>query len=239
MWRIACAHVACVCQHAACWYEQTDAVPSFKKHHLQAEIKTLCCFSTLQLCLTYSNLTKMYKRHMNFETVSAVLAVCVSVDVHVWIRDTETDLMNVFVCVFTFAWKASRELVLCIVELVQRLSFGLLIPFYSTGIMCYSNPSPIWGVWRWHEDDVTVRTRGETENHRPTLSMRDRLLLAACSSDYTENLCPQQIIAVRGKNIYLMRVTSSPKIEEKSIFGVHWRGCIVETIQQVSRLHRH
>lgn len=49
---------------------------------------------------------------------------------------------------------------------------------------------------------------GGTENHRPTqsqLSMRDRLQLAACLNDYTESLCPQQIIAVRKKNSYLKR----------------------------------
>lgn len=58
--------------------------------------------------------------------------------------------------------------VLCIAELVQRLSFGLLIPFYSTGIMCYSNPSPIWGVWRWHEDDVTARDKRRERERRIT-----------------------------------------------------------------------
>lgn len=62
--------------------------------------------------------------------------------------------------------------VLCLAEWVQRLSFGLLIPFYSAGIMCYSNPNPIWGVWRWHGDDVTARTTGGTENHRPTHTAR-------------------------------------------------------------------
>lgn len=78
---------------------------------------------------------------------------------------------------------------LCIAELVQRLSFGLLIPFYSTGIMYYSNPNPIWDVWRWHEDDVMAETRGETENHRLTtmsqLSMRGRLQRTECSEDYS------------------------------------------------------
>lgn len=75
--------------------------------------------------------------------------------------------------------------VLPIAELVQRLSSGLLIPFYSTGIMCYSNPNPIWGVWRWHEDDVTARTRGGTE-----ISLHEsRLQLAAL-------LRTHQIIAV-------------------------------------------
>lgn len=90
-------------------------------------------------------------------------------------------------------------------ELVQRLSFGLLIPFYSSGIMCYSNPNPIWGVWRWHEDDVVAGTRGDTEkNHRPTqsqLSTRDRLRLAARWNDFTGSLCPQQIIAAGRKSI--------------------------------------
>lgn len=51
--------------------------------------------------------------------------------------------------------------------------------------------------------------RGDTENHRPTLSqlsMRDRLQMAACLNDYTESLCPQQIIAVKSeKKIYSKR----------------------------------
>lgn len=120
----------------------------------------------------------------------------------------------------------------CIAELVQRLSFGLLIPFYSTGIMCYSNPNPIWGVWRWHEDDVTARTRGETENYWPEsqLSTRHRLLLAACLNDYIESLRPQQIITVRG--------TSSQKLRKKksilTVDDMHFR----ETVQ-VLRLDRH
>lgn len=82
--------------------------------------------------------------------------------------------------------------VLCTVELVKRLSFGLLIPFYSTGIMFYSNPNPIWGVRRWHEDDVTVRTRRETENQHGESqpSTRDRLQLPTRLNDYTESFLP-------------------------------------------------
>lgn len=83
-----------------------------------------------------------------------------------------------YVCLHLYDRRPGSLPFLCIAVLVQRLSFGLLIPFHSTGIMCYSNPSPIWGVWRRHEDDVMARTRGDRENHRPSLSqlsMRDRL----------------------------------------------------------------
>lgn len=60
----------------------------------------------------------------------------------------EIDLMHmcVYVCVCLHFPIYGGLPGLCIAELQQRLSFGLLIPFYSTGIMCYSNPNPIWGV---------------------------------------------------------------------------------------------
>lgn len=53
-------------------------------------------------------------------------------------------------------------------RLYRRISaeiqlLGLLIPFYSSGIMRYSNPNPICGVRRWHEDDVTAGTSGEKQ----------------------------------------------------------------------------
>ncbi len=109
---------------------------------------------------------------MNFETVSAVLAVHTCANVCVCVSQRHGGRLNacVCVCLHLHERRPGSLPVLCIAELVQRLSFGLLIPFYSTGIMCYSNPNPIWGAWRWHEDDVTARTRGETENHRPTQS---------------------------------------------------------------------
>lgn len=160
----------CVCQRSGCWYEQTDAVSSFKKHHLWAEIKTLCCCSVVQLRLKcIFILQRCTIGIMNFDTVM-VLCICVNVSV--------SHGLNACVCLHLYGRRPGSLAFLCIAALVQRLSFGLLIPFYSTGIMCYSNPSPIWGVWRRHEDDVTARTRGDTENHRPSLSllsMRDRL----------------------------------------------------------------
>lgn len=130
----------------------------------------------------------------------------------VCVRGTETDL--VFVCVFTFAWKASRELpVLCVAELVQRLNFGLLIPFYSTGIMCYSNPNPIWGVWRWHEDVVTARTRGGTENHSHN---------APWGTDYCSNHCTENVhtqhLCQEGR-----RVTSSQQLRFCLTSLVAWK----------------
>lgn len=47
---------------------------------------------------------------------------------------------------------------------------GLLIPFYCSGIMRYSNLNPIWGVRRWHEDDVTVGTRGKNRRSQALAS---------------------------------------------------------------------
>lgn len=127
----------------------------------------------------------------------------------------------------------------CIAELVQRLSFGLLIPFYSTGIMCYSNPNPIWGVWRWHEDDVMAGTRGETENHRPPrshkLSMRDRLQLTACLNDYTESLCPQLDRLCREEKLSIVEIRSE---KEKSVLtseNINFRKTTLEGL----RLYRH
>lgn len=49
----------------------------------------------------------------------------------------------------------------------QRLSCVLLIPFSRSGIMGYSNPGPIWGLWRWHRPDVTAKDRNRnTKSHR-------------------------------------------------------------------------
>lgn len=77
-------------------YEQTDAVPSFKKHHLGAEIKTLCAASR-SYAFVYFHSAQMYNWHMNFETGCVYVCECM--------RDAgaEIDLMEVFVCVFTFA----------------------------------------------------------------------------------------------------------------------------------------
>lgn len=133
-------------------------------------------------------------------------------------------------CLHLHERRPGRLPVLCIAELVQRLSFGLLIPFYSTGIMCYSNPNPIWGAWRWHEDDVTARTRGETENHRPThrvTTLHERQITSGRmlerlywkSSPTADHLCQG------GK---LTRVTASRELREKSI--LHWIKCISENL---------
>lgn len=110
--------------------------------------------------------------------------------------------MHVFVsmCVCVYICMKCILPVLCAVELVKRLSFGLLIPFYSTGIMFYSNPNPIWGVWRWHEDDVTVRTRRETENQHGESqpSARDRLQLPTRLNDSTESFSAHSRLSLPG-----------------------------------------
>lgn len=99
-------HGGLMCQHAGCWYEQTDAVPSFRKGHLWAEIKTLPLYA-----LMYFHFAKMHNKCIYFQTVGAILAMCtrVNVCVCVWVRTTEIDPVHVFIRVFTFAWKASGE----------------------------------------------------------------------------------------------------------------------------------
>lgn len=102
--------------------------------------------------------------HVNFTTARPPVCVYMCENVHV-------SHMRARVCLCVHnRMKGSILPGPRIAELVQRLSFGMLIPFYSAGIMCYSNPNPIWGLWRWHEDDVTAGTRRDTENHRPTQS---------------------------------------------------------------------
>lgn len=81
---------------------------------------------------------------------------------------------------------------------------GLLIPFYCSGIMRYSNLNPIWGVRRWHEDDVTVGTRGKnrrSQAERVTSTLLgDRLLL----NDYIGGLWPPPhfLISKEEKNLH-------------------------------------
>lgn len=67
----------------------------------------------------------------------------------------------------------------------------LLIPFYSAGIMCYSNPNPIWGVWRWHEGDVIAGTRGGGGNHRRArvITLHERQITA---HDYSQIISAEE-----------------------------------------------
>lgn len=134
----------------------------------EQRLKHSHCSSTLQLCLNgFSLLNVQYSVYIFLRCATVAVCMC------------ECMCVNSEPQTYCMCWQACSHLherclgslhVLCIAELAQRLSFGLLIPFYSTGIMCYSNPNPIWGVWRWHEDDVRARTRGEAENHMPTQS---------------------------------------------------------------------